>query len=109
MTETKKGPIKPSDIYFYKDIAKVFDVHEKTIYRKIKDAKEQFPDKEILFRRIGSKWYCFEEDLREVLELISIVSQNDREDPSLTDEELKLAEEGYDRMVQEHTDILRGK
>ena len=47
-------------IYTYKDIAKIFGCHEKTIYRKIKEVREAYPDNKSLNNYMGSKWYCFE-------------------------------------------------
>ena len=35
-------------IYTHKDIAKIFDCHEKTIYRKIKKVRETYPDNKSL-------------------------------------------------------------
>ena len=63
-------------IYTYKDIAKMFGCHEKTIYRKIKEVREAYPDNKSLNNYMGSKWYCFEGDLKEVLNLCSEVVTN---------------------------------
>ena len=63
-------------IYTYKDIAKIFGFHEKTIYRKIKEVREAYPDNKSLNNYMGSKWYCFEGDLKEVLNLCSEVVTN---------------------------------
>ena len=60
----------------YKDIAKIFGCHEKTIYRKIKEVREAYPDNKSLNNYMGSKWYCFEGDLKEVLNLCSEVVTN---------------------------------
>ena len=63
-------------IYTYKDIAKIFGCHEKTIYRKIKEVREAYPDNKSLNNYMGRKWYCFEGDLKEVLNLCSEVVTN---------------------------------
>lgn len=68
--------IMTDKIYTYKDIAKIFDCHEKTIYRKIKKVRETYPDNKSINNYMGSKWYCFEGDLKEVLNLCSEVETN---------------------------------
>ncbi len=58
-------------IYTYKDIAKIFDCHERTIQNHIKEVRQTNPDNTKLNNFMGNKWYCFETDLKEVLELCS--------------------------------------
>ena len=65
-------------IYTYKDIAKIFDCHEKTIYRKIKKVRETYPDNKSINNYMGSKWYCFEGDLKDlsIVELVQMLNLN---------------------------------
>ena len=58
-------------IYTYKDIAQIFDCHERTIQNHIKEIRMKDPENPIINNFMGNKWYCFENDLKEVLSLCS--------------------------------------
>jgi len=72
-------------IYTYKDIAKIFDCHERTIQNHIKEIRMKDPKNPIINNFMGNKWYCFETDLKEVLGLCSKLKSEKTEDhPTIT-------------------------
>jgi|13_taG_2_1085334.scaffolds.fasta_scaffold268628_2 transposase len=72
-------------IYTYKDIAKIFDCHERTIQNHIKEVRQSNPKNPKLNNFMGNKWYCFENDLKEVLGLCSKLKSVKTEDhPTIT-------------------------
>tara|TARA_B100000963_G_C22338312_1_gene541772 strand:- start:316 stop:660 length:345 start_codon:yes stop_codon:yes gene_type:complete len=101
--------IEKKFIILKEDLARIFDVHVRTIDNHLKDAAEKYPEKECLRRKLGSKWFCFGDELREVITLTSSASRETSEYDNLTEEERNQMEEAFDNYVELQSDILRNK
>ena len=101
--------IEKKFIILKEDLARIFDVHVRTVDNHLKDAAEKYPEKECLRRKLGSKWFCFGDELREVITLTSSASHETSDSDNLTEEERSQMDEAFDNYVELQSDILRNK
>ena len=56
---------------YYKDLAKMFGKHERTIAREIAKVRNTDPNNPILNNYMGDSWFCWSSDMKEVISLCS--------------------------------------
>ena len=69
---------------YYKDLAKIFGKHERTIQREIYKVKKKEPNNPILNNYMGDSWFCWSSDMTEVISLCSKLKSEKTEEVNTT-------------------------
>ncbi len=94
MTETNNNnSIESKFVILREDLAKLFGIHVRTLDNHLRAAEETYPEKECLRRKFGVKWFCFGDELTEVITLIALATAGNENLEELSDEENRLVDE----------------